>query len=143
MVSINGNAERFTEIAALARRFPGRADRVHRRQRQSVYRRVRRNRRCRAGPVRELRHPARSRVTLEERSRNTEENARFTKTLIEPKPGERWLLVTSAIHMPRSVGASAGWTSRSKPIRSIGATDAGWKRAGGLPPAGLAPLATV
>lgn len=45
-----------------------------------------------------------SRVTLEERSRNTVENARFTKALINPKPGERWLLVTSAAHMPRAIG---------------------------------------
>src|SRR4029077_1567204 len=32
------------------------------------------------------------------------ENAAFTKDLIKPKPGERWLLVTSAQHMPRAVG---------------------------------------
>ena len=46
----------------------------------------------------------RSRVLLELRSRNTEENAVFTKELVQPKPGERWLLVTSAQHMPRAVG---------------------------------------
>lgn len=45
-----------------------------------------------------------SRITLESRSRNTIENAEFTKALVQPKPGERWLLVTSAYHMPRSVG---------------------------------------
>jgi uncharacterized SAM-binding protein YcdF (DUF218 family) len=47
---------------------------------------------------------ARERVVLEERSRNTAENAQFTKDLVAPKPGERWLLVTSAVHMPRAVG---------------------------------------
>ncbi len=47
---------------------------------------------------------ARDRVTLETRSRNTAENAAFTKALVKPKPGERWLLVTSALHMPRAVG---------------------------------------
>ena len=41
---------------------------------------------------------------LEDRSRNTAENARFTKAMVHPKPGERWLLVTSAAHMPRAVG---------------------------------------
>lgn len=46
----------------------------------------------------------RERVMLESRSRNTEENAAFTKELVKPKPGERWLLVTSAQHMPRAVG---------------------------------------
>jgi uncharacterized SAM-binding protein YcdF (DUF218 family) len=46
----------------------------------------------------------RSRVTLESRSRNTAENAAYAKELINPKPGERWLLVTSAQHMPRAIG---------------------------------------
>lgn len=44
------------------------------------------------------------RVQLEDRSRNTYENAVFTKALVKPKPGERWLLVTSAWHMPRAIG---------------------------------------
>ncbi len=47
---------------------------------------------------------ARERVTLETHARNTAENATFTKALVKPKPGERWLLVTSALHMPRAVG---------------------------------------
>lgn len=44
------------------------------------------------------------RLILENRSRNTHENAQFTRELVEPQPGETWLLVTSAFHMPRSVG---------------------------------------
>ncbi|OAF17916.1 hypothetical protein AXW67_07235 [Bradyrhizobium neotropicale] len=44
------------------------------------------------------------RLILERNSRNTYENALLTKQLVAPKPGERWLLVTSAFHMPRSVG---------------------------------------
>lgn len=47
---------------------------------------------------------ARDRVMLERRSRNTAENTAFTKALVQPKPGERWLLVTSAQHMPRAIG---------------------------------------
>jgi uncharacterized SAM-binding protein YcdF (DUF218 family) len=46
----------------------------------------------------------RERVQIERRSRNTAENAAFSKALVQPKPGERWLLVTSAAHMPRAVG---------------------------------------
>ncbi len=44
------------------------------------------------------------RVTFEAKSRNTWENGLFTRDLVKPKPGEMWLLVTSAWHMPRSVG---------------------------------------
>lgn len=44
------------------------------------------------------------RVITEDRSRNTLENALFTKQIAMPKPGERWLLVTSAYHQPRAVG---------------------------------------
>ena len=45
-----------------------------------------------------------SRITIEDKSRNTFENAIFTKPLLEQKPGQRWLLITSAWHMPRSIG---------------------------------------
>ncbi|MGH6851969.1 MAG: YdcF family protein, partial [Methylocella sp.] len=44
------------------------------------------------------------RMTFEAKSRNTWENALFTRELVKPKPGETWLLVTSAWHMPRSAG---------------------------------------
>ncbi len=46
----------------------------------------------------------RERLIVEDRSRNTVENAVYTAAMIDPKPGERWLLVTSAAHMPRAVG---------------------------------------
>jgi len=51
------------------------------------------------------------RIELEGRSRNTEENAVFSLAAAQPKPGETWLLVTSAMHMPRAVGCfrRAGW----------------------------------
>ena len=47
---------------------------------------------------------AKERLTIERLSRNTYENAAFTRQLISPKSGERWFLITSAYHMPRSVG---------------------------------------
>jgi uncharacterized SAM-binding protein YcdF (DUF218 family) len=43
-------------------------------------------------------------MLFETQSRNTWENALFTRALTRPKPGETFLLVTSAYHMPRSVG---------------------------------------
>lgn len=46
----------------------------------------------------------RERLILERESRDTYENAVFTRRMVEPKPGETWLLVTSAFHMPRAVG---------------------------------------
>ena len=46
----------------------------------------------------------RRRLELERDSRNTWENAVNSKALVKPQPGENWILVTSAAHMPRSVG---------------------------------------
>jgi uncharacterized SAM-binding protein YcdF (DUF218 family) len=45
------------------------------------------------------------RITAEEQSRNTVENAVFSYLLANPQPGERWILVTSAYHMPRAMAA--------------------------------------
>lgn len=59
----------------------------------------------------------RERVLLETKARNTYENAIFTKALVQPKPGERWLVVTSAYHMPRAIGAfrQAGFSVEAYP----------------------------
>ncbi len=60
----------------------------------------------------------RDRIMVETQSRNTAENAIFSKRLIAPKPGERWLLVTSAAHMPRAIGAfrQAGFPVEAYPV---------------------------
>ncbi len=47
---------------------------------------------------------AADRVLFEDRARNTAENARNVMDMVRPKLGERWLVVTSAAHMPRSMG---------------------------------------
>lgn len=44
------------------------------------------------------------RIVLDDKSRNTEENAQFAEALAGDVPGQVWLLVTSAYHMPRAVG---------------------------------------
>jgi uncharacterized SAM-binding protein YcdF (DUF218 family) len=44
------------------------------------------------------------RVTMEDKSRNTDENARFTAAIVHPQSSQRWIIVTSAFHMPRSMG---------------------------------------
>jgi len=68
----------------------------------------------------------RSRVIAEGKSRNTIENALFSKQLAQPQQGELWLLVTSAYHLPRAIGA----------FRKIGfpveAYPADWRTAGPL-----------
>ena len=58
------------------------------------------------------------RVQLERESRNTDENVRFFMQLVDPKPGERWLLVTSAFHIPRAMGLfrKAGITVDPYPV---------------------------
>ena len=45
-----------------------------------------------------------SRIIFERESRNTYENAFLSFNLVQPVAGETWVLVTSASHMPRSVG---------------------------------------
>lgn len=78
---------------------------------------------------------ASGRLTLDSRSRTTFENAIFTRDLVAPKPGERWLLVTSAFHMPRSMGVfraagfdveaypvdwrTGGWSEAATPIETL------------------------
>ena len=59
-----------------------------------------------------------SRVEVDERARDTLENAVFSKAIAAPKPGERWLVVTSAYHMPRSIGAfrRAGFLVEAYPV---------------------------
>jgi uncharacterized SAM-binding protein YcdF (DUF218 family) len=66
------------------------------------------------------------RISIEERSQTTKENAQFTANLIHPTPSSRWLLVTSAYHMPRAVGAfrKAGFNVIAFPV---GERTHGWR----------------
>jgi uncharacterized SAM-binding protein YcdF (DUF218 family) len=68
-----------------------------------------------------------SRIILENKSRDTHENARFTKDLVQPRPDEFWLVVTSAHHMPRAIGAfrAVGFRVEAFPVdyRTRGAVD--------------------
>ncbi|MEP9377612.1 YdcF family protein [Aquabacter sp. CN5-332] len=64
------------------------------------------------------------RMHFETKSRNTAENAIFTKAMVNPAPGSRWLLVTSAFHMPRAIGSfrEAGFPVIANPVdyRTLG-----------------------
>jgi len=59
-----------------------------------------------------------TRITLETGSRTTYENVVFTYAQVRPESGETWLLVTSAAHMPRSVGCfrRQGWSVVPYPV---------------------------
>lgn len=65
------------------------------------------------------------RVLFEDKSRNTWENALFSQALAKPMPGETWLLVTSGIHMPRSIGIfrRVGWPVIAWPVDYRATTD--------------------
>ena len=58
------------------------------------------------------------RVVYERESRNSYENARNTRALIAPEPDQNWLLVTSAFHLPRAMGAFCrqGWKVQAYPV---------------------------
>jgi uncharacterized SAM-binding protein YcdF (DUF218 family) len=101
-VALNEAAERLTVAAELARRYPdarillsgGSAALIYDEGAEALL------------ALRLLQDLgiARARILLEDRSRNTVENAVFSKAIAQPKSGERWLLVTSAHHLPRAVG---------------------------------------
>ena len=125
-VALNEAAERMTAVAELARRFPDARIVFSGGSGHLVY----------GGTTTEAELAARlfasfgianERITLEDKSRDTLENARFTKELVDPKPGERWLLVTSAHHMPRSIGLfrASGFSVEAFPVdyRTRGAID--------------------
>jgi uncharacterized SAM-binding protein YcdF (DUF218 family) len=115
-LSLGGEVERMTEAAVLARRYPaarivftgGNPSLLGDGPPEAAY----------AVQLFELLGVPEARVTLESRSRNTAENAAFSKDLVQPKPGERWLLVTSAAHMPRSMGVfrKAGFAVEPYPV---------------------------
>ncbi len=58
------------------------------------------------------------RITIEDKSRNTDENARFTAAMVHPEPPQRWIIVTSAFHMPRAMGVfeKAGFQPIAYPV---------------------------
>jgi uncharacterized SAM-binding protein YcdF (DUF218 family) len=124
-VALNEAAERITATAELARRYPdarivmtgGSGALIFDEGAEAIF------------AVRQLEAlgVAHDRITAEEQSRNTIENAVFSRLIANPKPGERWLLVTSAYHVPRAMGVfwAAGFPVEAYPVdwRTRGATD--------------------
>jgi uncharacterized SAM-binding protein YcdF (DUF218 family) len=113
---VRGAPDRIIAAAALARRYPnarvvfsgGSANLVSNDAREADF----------AGAIFESLGVDKSRLIMERGSRNTQENADFSKALVKPREGERWVLVTSAFHMPRSVGLfrKAGFAVEPYPV---------------------------
>jgi uncharacterized SAM-binding protein YcdF (DUF218 family) len=101
---LSGSAERLTEIPQLARQFP-KARIVFSGGNPALIGGGGPPEAIFAEQLWESFGIPRERIEIEDRSRDTAENATDTKALVKPKPGERWLLVTSALHMPRAMGA--------------------------------------
>ena len=115
-VELNAMADRLTGFLALARRYPdarlvfsgGSAAVIHDLPTEASF--ARRLMESIGAPV--------ARIMFEDRSRNTHENAVESKALAGPAPGETWLLVTSAFHMPRAVASfrAVGWDVVPYPV---------------------------
>ena len=124
-IALNEAAERLTETAALAYRFPNARIVISGGDGALIYKSM-----GEAGVAKRFFTRIGidgARILLEDKSRTTAENAAFTKALLTPAPGERWLLVTSAFHMPRAIGCfrAAGFNVTPWPVdfRTRGAED--------------------
>jgi len=115
-VALGGAVERLFEAAVLARRYPeakvlftgGSGDLFRQEIKESET----------LGPAFKVLGLKNDRILLESNSRNTYENAVFTHNIIKPTMDQTWFLVTSAFHMPRSVGTfkKNGWNVIPYPV---------------------------
>jgi uncharacterized SAM-binding protein YcdF (DUF218 family) len=115
-LALNGRGERITAFVALAKRYPE-AKLVYSGG-AGIFFDEALSEAEHAKPLLLALGVPEARLMLETRSRDTHENAAFTRELVQPAPGETWLLVTSAAHMPRAVGAfrHAGWSIIPYPV---------------------------
>jgi uncharacterized SAM-binding protein YcdF (DUF218 family) len=108
--AVNGAAERMTTFVALARSHP-QAELVFSGGSGSVLFQQYKEGVAAVELLARIGFPV-SRVVVEASSRNTFENALMARDAGGYVPGQRWALITSAMHMPRAVAAfrKAGWT---------------------------------
>jgi uncharacterized SAM-binding protein YcdF (DUF218 family) len=116
LAGLNEAAERMTEAVALARRFP--EARLVFTGGSAALLAVQAPEAIAMGRLLEALGVARERITLESRSRDTYENAVLTSRMVNPAAGERWLLITTAWHMPRAMGCfrRAGFAVEPWPV---------------------------
>jgi uncharacterized SAM-binding protein YcdF (DUF218 family) len=67
-------------------------------------------------------------LLIEDKSRNTYENAVYSRALAPDHGQGTWILVTSAVHMPRSVGIfrQTGWTVIPWPVNYLTGGEPQW-----------------
>jgi len=130
IITLGGGTERLFEFTALARSYPearlvfsGGAGQLFARQKfkeadaaRSFFERL---------------GLKADRVIFENKAGNTYENAVLSYAIVKPRAGEKWILITSAMHMPRAVGAfrKAGWSVIPYPVNYV--TEEGahlWRR---------------
>jgi uncharacterized SAM-binding protein YcdF (DUF218 family) len=115
-LALNEAGERIAQAVVLARRLPS-ARLVFTGGAGSVLREERPGSQSVAGYWQAVGIEA-GRIVIEPASLTTHENAVLTRKLLRPKPNERWLLVTSAAHMPRAMGLfrKAGFDVTAYPV---------------------------
>jgi uncharacterized SAM-binding protein YcdF (DUF218 family) len=115
-VKLNAQAERITETLALARRYPDATVLLSGGDPMLVPIGLTEAAATQTLLVADGLDPRR--IRLEDRSRNTWENAVYSKEVAQPKDGQVWVLVTSANHMPRAIGCfrQVGWSVVPDPV---------------------------
>jgi uncharacterized SAM-binding protein YcdF (DUF218 family) len=115
-LAIGDASERMTEFVALGRRYP-RAKMIFTGGATSLLRPDLNEAALARRFVADMGFDS-ARVIYESQARSTFENAVFSNNLVKPAKGERWLLVTSASHMPRAVGCfrKVGWEVIAYPV---------------------------
>ena len=139
VITLNEAGERLVEAAALARRFPN-AKIVLTGESSSFVKSKESEAEGAAGLLESL-GIQRDRFVLETKAKNTFQNAIFSAELVGKDTNKRWLLITSASHMPRAIGVfrTAGVKVEPWPVdyRTRGSTDIwlffhrpseGWRR---------------
>jgi uncharacterized SAM-binding protein YcdF (DUF218 family) len=112
----NEGGERVTEAVVLAKRYP--QARVVYTSGSSSFTGQTSTEALQARKLMSQMGIAPERVTIEDKSRNTDENALFTAAIVHPQPSQRWIIATSAFHMPRSMGIfeKAGFNPIAYPV---------------------------
>ncbi len=115
-ISINGSVERIFEFARLSKLYPnaklvftggsGVIGKQYLKEADFIK------------PIFESLSINTKKIIYENNSRNTYENAVFSKKIVKPTPREKWILITSAFHMPRAVGVfrASGWNVIPFPV---------------------------